>query len=354
MKKIKKKGDLPSGFIVIIVLLLIGFAILLIFLFKFLWQERIDKETCHQSVLLRGTASSVSKLAEDYVPLKCKTTKYCITTKLIGKGNCKEFSGEEKEVTTVRVKDEEDIEQFFAREIIDCWSMMGEGRLSLFSQYIKETYALGQDIYPTCVICSRIAFDEDLKNNIDLLSQINIEEYMKYHKVPDKDLTYFDYLARDRGKISIKTDSIGGSKLFGGSSSSGEVGLTENEVQPSTIYSEQMSILFMQISAPTSSGVIKNDLKAAFGTEVVGGFIVGAKFIIVGAKLIAKPEFLAAVLVFGIYQQYEVAKNRAISAAYCGDISVGSDARSGCSVVRTINYNVGDITKYCQAIESIP
>jgi cystathionine beta-lyase len=38
----------------------------------------------------------------------------------------------------------------------------------------------------------------------------------------------------------------------------------------------------------------------------------------------------------------------------CGDVSVGKDARDGCSVVRTVNYNVKDLSQYCSIIESIP
>ena len=48
-----------------------------------------------------------------------------------------------------------------------------------------------------------------------------------------------------------------------------------------------------------------------------------------------------------------VAYNRAISAGYCGDFEVGSEARNGCSSVRTINYNPEDLSKYCSIVESI-
>jgi len=49
-----------------------------------------------------------------------------------------------------------------------------------------------------------------------------------------------------------------------------------------------------------------------------------------------------------------VTYNRAVTASYCDDITIGSDARSGCSVIRTTDYNVGDILEYCSVIESIP
>ena len=55
----------------------------------------------------------------------------------------------------------------------------------------------------------------------------------------------------------------------------------------------------------------------------------------------------------GVYQQGSVAYNRAITAGYCSDTLTGPEAREGCSVVRTANYDAESISQYCKNIESI-
>ena len=72
------------------------------------------------------------------------------------------------------------------------------------------------------------------------------------------------------------------------------------------------------------------------------------------ASAISSPVTWALLAVGGIYQYYSVSANKAVSASYCGDVMNGDSAREGCSVVRTINYNLEDISKYCSSIESIP
>ena len=90
-----KKGDLTSFQIINIVLAIAGFVVVLIFL-SILFSDRgeTDREVCRLSILTRATAPDI---LQANVPLKCKTEKICITTKLFG-GECNQFLGEENEL----------------------------------------------------------------------------------------------------------------------------------------------------------------------------------------------------------------------------------------------------------------
>jgi hypothetical protein len=359
-----KKGDLTSKWIVIIVLLLIGFGILLFFILRFTWQENIDREVCHESVILRATMPSIAK---GYIPLKCKTAKFCITTGMTG-GKCDDegeaFRGE-KGITKVKVKSKEDMERFIAREIIDCWSMMGKGKIGIVTDWMAEQFGIGE-VTSSCTICSRIAFDEKkLKEKGIDYTKIDIFNYSLTHKAPGKEVSYFDYIAGEKGKMQIKEEldinkveeklskisviektegeevkyeeTTEGEKLFGQ--------LEEKEEEDKTL-----AVLFMQIRAPSHSGVLKNTLYAgAFSLPVTGtAFKLSSR--IPGARII-----MAIGVALGLtYQQINVVIQKGVTAGYCGDISVGNEAREGCSVVRTMDYNVDDLIKYCSVIESIP
>jgi hypothetical protein len=124
----------------------------------------------------------------------------------------------------------------------------------------------------------------------------------------------------------------------------------------------ELSIVFMQVSAPTKTGVLKNTL-TAIGIPVAGSFatapVLSGKLVqlaVQGAK--AHPYVAIAVgaslLISGSAQLVSTERNRAVAAGYCGDVSVGDEAREGCSVVRAMDYGVKDIGDYCSYVESIP
>ena len=55
LKKLLKKGDITVGQIVMIILLLLGFALVLLVYTQLNWSGTIDREVCHQSIVFRGT-----------------------------------------------------------------------------------------------------------------------------------------------------------------------------------------------------------------------------------------------------------------------------------------------------------
>jgi len=356
LKKLLKKGDITVGQIVMIILLLLGFALVLLVYTQLNWSGTIDREVCHQSIVFRGTLISATK---DYVPLKCQTNKICITGNLLQKGNCEEFTNE-KAVVSARVSNSQDgleqIEKAYAQEILDCWSMMGEGKLSLFLQFLAETYATGV-ITPSCVICSRIAIDKKSLDKVDF-SQMNLQEYMSTHLVPGKQQTYFQYMAggsysgvklSDQFKLgAIEVDK---DKKVSTDEVDTELG---NEFSIDENKPKETAILFMQISAPEYKQVFMTDLATA-GIGLGSLSLSAPKTVAKGTiSALTRSWTWIAVAAFGVFQAGSVSYNRAVSASYCGDMSLGSRAASGCSVVRSVDYDVKNILEYCENIENIP
>ena len=357
-----KSGDISAKTIIIVVLLIIGFGIALFFYWQLSWSGRADKETCHQSVVYRASLASIAEKAGDYVPLKCKTDKICITSGFFG-GSCKEYEGL-KGVAKVKVINIDQIQSVIAQNIVDCWGMMGEGRIDLFSQWIAKTYGVGS-VYPSCVICSRIAFDMEGLKKADItaqeLAKMNVEDYMRKHLIPNKQITYDQFLSGD-SPAKVKITDEAASEIFG------EGIATFNDLQQSAqqdleLQNKELAILFMQISSPKHGAAISNVGKTALGVAA-GAFTasattVGLKTTVragvqAGKLCLTWPWVCGGILaIAGIYQQGNIAVQRAKTAGYCGDVSVGDEARDGCSVVRTDGYNADDLSKYCAVIESI-
>ena len=379
----EKRGELATGTLVRIILLVIGFGLVLFFLWQINGKFIINRQTCHESVIFRATLPSVAGVNE-YVPLKCMSEKICVTSKIFG-GECEEFKNTKGGVRTIRVGDLDDVEKVISEGVVDCWTMMGEGKLSIFSQWIAETYGIGS-VYPSCVICSRIGFDRAAlkKSGIDL-SKMDVQRYMMTHKIPNGNKSYYDFLAGDNGKYSIdisaglpaldigkdngkdtltgQVDENGQQIKVDVSSMISQVGEQEKLEQKNdeNMQTHELGILFMQISAPTQFGSLSN-----VGTTLAGGTAAGFAL---APTIMAKGVFNLGKACFGslpgaaicgsigavlaIFQQGSVAWNRAITAGYCGDVDVGTEARNGCSVVRTMNYNVSNIGEYCSVVESL-
>ena len=204
----KKRGEITSGTLVWIIITVIGFGIVALIISQLSWTGKVDKEVCHQSVIYRATLPSFAQL-KDYVPLKCKTDKTCITSGLIG-GKCPQLENTPG-VTTVKVKDADQVAKVITGKMYDCWTMMGEGKVSIFSQWWAQASGLG-DVYPSCVICSRISFD--MKNldkqglGNEQLKNVDVFGYMATHALPDKDISYADYFTKEGGQINVDANLL--------------------------------------------------------------------------------------------------------------------------------------------------
>lgn len=364
----KKKADFGARTLVTIILTILGFVILLFFLFNLINIGKVDKEACHQSVILRGTTPET---LESFVPLNCKTEKICITTKTFG-GECEDFENS-KGITYIRVNKKEQVEKAIAESLIDCWSMMGEGKLSLFHQFLADQYGVG-DVYPSCVMCSRIAFDKIAlaKSKIEL-STVNVERYMATHAIGSDDISYLDYISGPNSAPLSISESLNFPDILGNKSNRTSAGieiLTEEEKKAEVerqknefnIQSDEIGILFMQVSAPKGGETLANIAKSSLFVGAAAGGTFGFRntFGVVGrlgkfACTKGGPAIIAcsAVALGAIFvQQANVAANRNIAAGVCSDVVMGDKARDGCSVVRAVNYDEESIGAYCLGIES--
>ncbi|MFA5992402.1 MAG: hypothetical protein WC796_01705 [Candidatus Pacearchaeota archaeon] len=368
-----KKGELPVSWTVTIILLLIGFVILLVIYFEFFNFDMIDRQACHKSVLLRGSLPYQS-VSQGYVPLQCKTQKICITGDSGGK--CTEFKNEEK-VRRVKVLNNErgldEIQKLYAQEILDCWSMMGEGKLSIFSPSLSQSFQIGS-LYPNCVICSRIAIDEKTLDKVGL-NKLNIFEYMNTHLVPSTNQTYLQYITGE-DFAGIAVDDQAFNEFVKQQVSSSGTGGVEGELNGGGLEGEtdyvddEVAVLFMQVSrVPSALDVAKKDILVALGMGAgatatyisVGGATFGWSTKLIG-WVSSVPVIRAGVAVIALVagtttlstQAINLYKSKSVVAASCSDVEVGNGVYSGCSVVRTVKYDSQEILKNCKKIQSIP
>ena len=351
--KINKRGVAVS-FLVGVIIVLFGFVMLLMFWYNLSQGIDVDREACRNSVILRGSLPSVVQGAKD---LSCQTQKICITGKILGKGECDEFIGEEA-VKTIRVSDNpgslEKIEKIYAMEMVDCWSMMGKGEVSLYSQVLAENLGFGE-VYPTCVICSRIAIDEESFTNV-LFEQMDLYRYMATHAISGTDESYLQFL-------SGKKDT--GFSLEGGTFDVGavydedekikepaEIEINTTEELEDELIPTETAIVFSQISAPEHSKVFENTAVASVGLIGFSGVARGVVMTVVKTAGVI-PIVVASIGFLGVQQGY-VAYNRAVVATTCSAFSVGDTDVEGCSSVRAVDYKLENILQYCGKIESLP
>jgi len=185
---------------------------------------------------------------------------------------------------------------------------------------------------------------------------------MLTHKFPDKEISYWQYLVGEGGKFSLpdKIYDIDKDDKNNLIKTDKKISLDTVEKQEGNdeLYRKELSVMFMQISAPGYWEVAGNTLKTSLfggGTVAAAGvYVAGTKFLTLAGKAVLNWYTLAAAALFGIYQYGNVQYNKAVALGYCGDIGLAGEARSGCSVVRTVNYNIEQISEYCLAMESIP
>jgi len=370
MNRLGKKGDISAATLVSIILLVIGFGIVLMFIVRIYYSESVDTSACKESVTLRGLSSAGSPFgaAESLVNLRCKTQKICITSKMFG-GDCTENFGNER-VSNKKVKTENQVAKVIADEVLNCWDMTGQGRLSLFSpgwaanfgvtskQASEETTGT---VYSSCIICSRIAFGvNSLKSQGIDLGKVDVYEYMMKYKAPGEELSYAQLIAAASPAGVSLTDK---DKMANLSSKFEEEmkrqGLIPEEIKElPTLKSSEMAVVFMQIRVPKYSTVLLNTFGTAMAANFASGGLAGkiASYTIQGISSIPVVGKLVVglgmVAVAGV-QGYNTYKNVQTAAGHCGDVKFNKEESYGCSAVRVIDYNADNLKVYCDTIESI-
>lgn len=175
VKIFNKKGELTTTQIVMVVVLIVSFAIILLFIWRLNLNKVSDQELCHKSLLLRATSPVKEPLSID-----CKTKYVCLS-----KG---ERCEQALKAEVIEINSKDDIFQVFADEMSSCWYVVGEGHLDYASGFIGRSY---------CGICSTIYLSDsaikELSENPSITSA-ELYQYLSNNKQSGKEISYFQYL----------------------------------------------------------------------------------------------------------------------------------------------------------------
>lgn len=184
-----KRGDV-NWFIVSLIIIIVSLVVIVLIFLRLNPSGDTDRIACMQSAVIKGTIPDVAT-AKEIVSLKCKTKRICVTTHAILKGECESELGSDT-YTTYRLTGNDEsqknqIKMVIAREMADCWNMLGEGLLQIFKTDISTNSFNGK-----AVICSRVMFDKTVTTKFTEVDGMN--NYLLSHKVPGRDISYWDYL----------------------------------------------------------------------------------------------------------------------------------------------------------------
>ena len=130
------------------------------------------REACKTSVLLRAKAKIAGQT-------------------LLGDLTC------ETNILEIDDKNEEIIKQQIATEMFSCWNMFDRGQRDFLGDY---DFGKGDN---WCHICSRIDFDDSVKNNEDTKVIENFDQYLKDEEVPLIGGSFYSYMYGDYGGETI-------------------------------------------------------------------------------------------------------------------------------------------------------
>ena len=363
-KSIKdKRGDIIPEHLVALILVIVGFIVVIILLFSLEFENFQENEICRLSVLSRAT-SPVS--VQGLIPLKCTTNKICITDDIFGK--CEQFSGE-KNVKTIRLTGSfenkaEKIEEVNVEAMYNCWQMMGEGKLDLFSGVKTNPVEsiLGLEnlkvIKSSCVICSRVAIDKDFiyKKDSDgkfiesvngatndfkqVAELVDFNRYLLEKKPKGEGKTYWEIMSNEQLRVfpeQFEEEIIKGDKTN-----------SENVI-------DQRALIFMQIN--TGKTPSETFRETAGKTYVSANVLAGSLGpIAVLFKWKTQAIIGAGALGTGGIAAFQSYRGRQLSAGYCGEfISQEEGAQNGCSLVLPLNFeDINQVNNYCSRIEGNP
>jgi hypothetical protein len=355
-----KRGMLVQGYTIALILILIGFAISLLFFVSL--KDSIDssKQECTASVLARSTfqlvpGNSLTKAP----PIKCRPEKICLTME--PKSECeKDFAGENPMVIVLPKNEEEaikKIEEVSANSMYDCWVMMGKGKLDLNNGLLEK---FGLDVAKSlCVICSRISIDKNV--NSQWLDRVDVSEYMQTHQVPGIKETYVQAMSDKSVNSFVKADSSEAKEKFESELiDKDRIELEGLEKGANDGKNRQMAYVFMQIRSTKTSDALKN-LGNAGATVLIGGTFFTPAGKIAGragmwvlkagmVKFVAIPALVAGGGLAG-YSAYNSNKGQEVAAGYCGEFTSNEKSAEGCSLVQGVAYNADDINNFCGKIE---
>ncbi|GEM_PF-971442 len=285
----KEKGEISVGMIIAIIIVIVSLVILALTYYQMVKENDLDRQTCQTSAMMRGTIpdSIPESQIKDLVQLKCKTKKICVTTNVIQKGECQEeFGSLEGKYSTYRIsnnkeKAEKQIKTLLAREMADCWDMLGRGAYQIFKRELTAKNAFAS----YGVICSRIKFDKtvtDEKNGPQIKELTRFNEYLLRYKHPNMNVSYWDFL---RNSYDGETMNI----LFGQSISGSQTSSNKNQNNLEEFFNVKVNLTKTQAimyveASPTAigpligasvGGLIGTIVGANAGSHLFNGFFIG-------------------------------------------------------------------------------
>ncbi len=176
-----------------LIAMLLIFSVLLFFVSGFKPYEQVDKKVCHESVVYKATVPETNDIKVVNIPLICKTEKICFASSVLDSplswDNCDDhYQGEEYDTIRIGGSVEErqkEINRVIAEKMAECWSMMGEGKLNIYSRGVYDQRY--------CNICTRFAFGKALSGKIG--GEFNgTQRYLTTHIVPNTKKTFWQYV----------------------------------------------------------------------------------------------------------------------------------------------------------------
>jgi hypothetical protein len=201
------KRGMDWSIVTALILGIIVLGIVLFFIFQeYFAEDTISRETCRQSVILRGNVPDIKAVGwtlvtyKEKFPLKCKT-----------------------EVVEINYKDVPRAEKEIGDAMVFCWWLYGNGDFRIFPENSWKTYS-------TCIPCARFHFsrsvadyyvkDYKIKNadgsETSVDNRINMQRALMTNKFNGTDKTYFNYLQTVGGNIKRGKDVQGDLKAFPG------------------------------------------------------------------------------------------------------------------------------------------
>ncbi|MEM3112907.1 MAG: hypothetical protein QXI33_00590 [Candidatus Pacearchaeota archaeon] len=182
-----RKGEITSSQLVMIIILVFSFVVIMFFYFQIFpdtGKGLAGDAACKESIALRHSLNigSLVELGKNYIPLRCKTHKICLST---GKYLCeKEFTALAKDDPFQRIKVSEDMEKAkekvlneVSEALINCHVVLGQGSLDFMPhKTFEQNY---------CLVCSRIAFDDKTYENVENLNIQDLYNYLHFKKTQD-------------------------------------------------------------------------------------------------------------------------------------------------------------------------
>lgn len=297
MLKKEKKGQERSE-IVWWVIALIGLGVLGVFAYRFYAETPalLDKEACKESVAKRSLWG-INILDDSLKPeLRCKTQPIRITS------------------TDTNV-----IKKDLSNAIYDCWDMLGQGKVDIFS-YTSGPISEGPP--NRCIICSTIQFNENVRKKVPRVD--GLLSYMHKTKIPRKSITYYEFLYNKEASDTEFESDI--------------------NIRSSISTKENYAVLFVASRDLANLADFFNVYGTQVGVGIGGGAATGAVIGLVGGPIGAAAGAVIGGSIAAIGSWVE-----SLAEGTAG----GCPGNVGCYALVLIPYNARELTA-CDSLESLP